>query len=363
MNQLLSEAFVGKLGLPGWLGSGFVLVTIVSEGALLFVAAQAGFIDGPRVLANMARDSWLPHWFASLSERLAAHNGVLLMGAAGLAALFVTGGEVSALLVMYSINVFVTFSLSMIGMCRHWLAQRPDHPLRTRRLALFASGAVMCLSILSVTLFEKFTVGGWRTIVVTSCLVGLCLVINRYYRGVSARLARLNALLDTPAPPDSVTAGDPDPEQPAAAVLVGGYSGLGVHTFLSSLHFGPGRFENIIFLSVGVVDSGNFKGADAADDLREHTAEVVEKYVRHARSLGLASAGFYAIGTDPVEELEQLCMAVKKRFPKATFFAGQLVFQRDVWYQRLLHNETAYALQRRLQWDGIPMVILPTRVR
>ena len=50
---------------------------------MLFVAAQAGFIDGPRVLANMARDSWMPHWFANLSERLATHNGVLLMGFAG----------------------------------------------------------------------------------------------------------------------------------------------------------------------------------------------------------------------------------------------------------------------------------------
>jgi hypothetical protein len=54
---------------------------------------------------------------------------------------------------------------------------------------------------------------------------------------------------------------------------------------------------------------------------------------------------------------------VQRRFPRAIFFAGRLVFQRDTWYQRLLHNETAYSLQRRLQWDGVPMVILPTRVR
>ena len=70
-----------------------------------------------------------------------------------------------------------------------------------------------------------------------------------------------------------------------------------------------------------------------------------------------------SIGTDPVDELEHLCVTVKKQFPRATFFAGQLVFQKDTWYQRLLHNETAYSLQRRLQWDGVPMVILPTRVR
>jgi hypothetical protein len=70
-----------------------------------------------------------------------------------------------------------------------------------------------------------------------------------------------------------------------------------------------------------------------------------------------------AIGPDAVDELENLCVAVAKLFPKATFFAGQLVFRKDTWYQRLLHNETAWSLQRRLQWAGLPMVILPTRVK
>lgn len=158
MNLVLSETFVTSLGMPDWLGSTFVLVTIVSEGRLLIVAAQAGFIDGPRVLANMARDSWVPHWFANLSERLATHNGVFLMGFAGLA-LLATGGEVSALVIMYSINVFVTFSLSMVGMCRHWYDERRS-PIWKRRLALFAFGAMLCLAILSVTVYEKFSEGG-----------------------------------------------------------------------------------------------------------------------------------------------------------------------------------------------------------
>jgi hypothetical protein len=62
-------------------------------------------------------------------------------------------------------------------------------------------------------------------------------------------------------------------------------------------------------------------------------------------------------------ELENVCVAVAKEYPKSTVFAGQLVFQRDDWRQHLLHNQTAFALQRRLQWDGMTMVILPTRVR
>jgi amino acid transporter len=363
MNQLLTEKFVGELKLPEWLGQGFVLVTVVSEGLLLVVAAQAGFIDGPRVLASMARDSWVPHWFANLSERLAAHNGVLLMGFAALGALWVTGGDIVALVEMYSINVFVTFSLSMIGMCRHWVEVRHENPLWRRRLALFGFGALMCLSILSVTVIEKFEVGGWRTLAVTSVCVIFCFVIRHYYDGVVQRLARLSTLLEVVTPTGAPTAGQPETNKPCAAILVGGYSGLGVHTFLNALRFGPGRFEGTIFLSVGVIDSGNFKGSDAVEDLRQHTAESLDKYVDHARRLGMPAVGFMSIGTDPVDELEHLCVTVKKQFPRATFFAGQLVFQKDTWYQRLLHNETAFSLQRRLQWDGVPMVILPTRVR
>ena len=98
MNALLSDAVFSD-----WpLGNGLALVTIFSEGMLLVVAAQAGFVDGPRVMANMAIDFWLPRRFAALSERLTMQNGVLLMGGAALALLIYTAGSVSHLVVMYA---------------------------------------------------------------------------------------------------------------------------------------------------------------------------------------------------------------------------------------------------------------------
>jgi hypothetical protein len=259
--------------------------------------------------------------------------------------------------------VFVTFSLSMIGMSRHWFQVRGTHPLWRRRLALFLFGTAMCLSILTVTVIEKFEEGGWRTLAVTSLCVVLCLLIRRYYDRVVQRLQRLSSLLEVVAPSGAPTAGEPDPNDPVAAVLVGGYTGLGVHTLFNAIRFGQGQFKGVIFLSVGVLDTGTFKGSGAVDDLRQQTVTSLDKYVDHARTLGMPAIGYMAIGTDPVDELERLCVAVKERYPRVTFFAGQLVFQKDTWYQRFLHNETAYALQRRLQWDGLPMVILPTRVK
>ena len=92
---------------------------MVSEGALLFVAAQAGFVDGPRVMSNMALDQWMPHRMAALSEQLTMHNGVYLMAAPPRSLLLYTGGSVDALVVMYSINVFITFTLSNVAMIRH----------------------------------------------------------------------------------------------------------------------------------------------------------------------------------------------------------------------------------------------------
>jgi len=107
MNAVLANQFAG-----GWAGFGraFVLVTLLSEALLLIVAGQTGFIDGPRVMANMAVDSYMPHRFSQLSDRLTMSYGVLLIGGASLLALIYTGGNVTHLVVLYSINVFLTFS-------------------------------------------------------------------------------------------------------------------------------------------------------------------------------------------------------------------------------------------------------------
>ena len=69
------------------------------------------------------------------------------------------------------------------------------------------------------------------------------------------------------------------------------------------------------------------------------------------------------MGGAPVAAAEALCMKLLTQYPKATFFTGKLIFEREKWYQRILHNETAYAIQRRLQWRGLATVVLPIRVR
>ncbi|MBP2681979.1 MAG: hypothetical protein H6Q79_18, partial [Deltaproteobacteria bacterium] len=119
LNAVLFGDLVNSLweGRTAQLIAAFVLFT---EAVLLFVAAQTGFLGGPQVLSNMAIDSYMPHRFAHLSERLVTKYGVYFMGGMAFLMLFITGGSVRYLVIMYSINVFLTFSLSQFGMCRHW---------------------------------------------------------------------------------------------------------------------------------------------------------------------------------------------------------------------------------------------------
>ena len=69
-----------------------------------------------------------------------------------------------------------------------------------------------------------------------------------------------------------------------------------------------------------------------------------------------------AVGTEAAPEAEELCVRDRPRVPRAIFFAGKLVFEEERWYQRLLHNETAYEIQRRLQFRGLNAIIVPVRV-
>ena len=361
LNAVLVQRLAG--GFPG--GAVFVALTLFSEGALLVVAAQAGFLDGPRVLANMAVDSWVPHRFAALSERLTTGNGILLMGAASLAALLYTRGAVSHLVVMYSINVFVTFSLSMFGMTRFWLgAREAAGARRARRIVLFGSAFLLCATILAITVFEKFREGGWVTLVVTALVVAVCFWVRGHYQAAARSVTRLyRDLHDLPETPKPGVPAEPDRAQPVAAVLVGSYGGVGIHTVLNIFRAFPGHFRGLCFLSVGVVDSGEFKGEHAVEDLRRKTEEMLERYVRLAQGMGIGACARYAVGTDAVEEAEKLCLEAARDFPRITFFAGKMIFQRERWYDRLLHNETALAIQKRLQWAGKTVVTLPVRVR
>ena len=360
MNAVLANRFAG-----GWAGIGaaFVLITLLSETLLLIVAGQAGFIDGPRVMANMAVDSYLPHRFSQLSDRLTMSYGVLLIGGASLLALIYTGGDVRHLVVLYSINVFLTFSLSELAMCRFWVRERKRHSTWRKHISVHVVGLTLCLFILTVTVYEKFDEGGWVTLALTGALIACCFLIRRHYRKVHDNLRHLDGILAAlPAGGRAASPPSLDPAAPTAVLLVGGYAGLGIHSLLAVQRLFPGYFKNFVFVSVGVIDSASFVNVGAVDEVRERTAADLRRYVELATGLGLAAASRMAVGTEAVATAADLCGRIAREFPRSLFFAGKVIFQRERWYQRLLHNETAYQLQRRLQFAGLNAMVLPVRV-
>ncbi|MFH0996203.1 MAG: APC family permease [Pseudomonadota bacterium] len=359
LNAVIADNLFADWGM----GKTIAFITIFSEGALLLVAAQTGFVDGPRVMANMAVDSWFPHRFAALSERLTMRNGIVLMGVSAIALLIYTHGSVSALVIMYSINVFVTFSFSQLGMSRFYIRRRKEDAKWMQHLSVHLIGLALCATILVITTVEKFTEGGWMTLLITSVVIGVCYLIRNHYQTVRSGVAELDkTLLNFPisGPPNSAPLNKKDL---TAIQLVSGYSGFGVHTLLSILTTFPKIYKNIVFVSVARIDSGSFKGAEEVTALEQSVTRGLEKYVALARKLGFAADYRMEVGTDVVESAMNLCKSIYAEYPRSTVFTGQITFRLEKFYHRMLHNETAFAIQRRLQWDGITTVILPIRMR
>ncbi|MHB1942364.1 MAG: APC family permease [Acidiferrobacteraceae bacterium] len=366
--QTLNAVAFGDI-LKGWhwgsidVGQYVLWVTLALEAGLLIVAANTGFLGGPAVLANMANDYWVPRRFAQLSDRLVTRNGILVMGLSALVVLLGTHGEVGVLVVLYSINVFLTFALTLLGLTLYWWRNRATEPAWFWRALVSVPGFILTASILVVTLEEKFYEGGWVTVLVTVSLIIVGFVIERHYRRVQRRLADLDEVLtQIPEPSSHLPAPKIDKNDPTAAFFVSNYKGVGIHSLLNVQRMFPGYFKNFIFLSVGVVDNSRMKGSRNMDDLMEDTDRQLATYVGFCEAHGLPSAGRSSFGMDAVDSAVKLADETLKEYPGAVFFAGTLVFREENLWTRLLHNHTAISLQRRLHLKGVQLVIMPMLV-
>jgi amino acid transporter len=360
--QTLNAVLAGKVFGSWKAGGALALITIFSEGALLLVAAQTGFVDGPRVMANMAVDYWFPHRFASLSDRFSIQNGVVLMGGAAALLLVYSRGNITTLVTMYSINVFLTFSLSELGMSRFFIKNRKTEPHWKKHLPVHLTGLTLCLTILIVTISEKFLLGGWLTLIITSSVIALCFLTRGHYVKVRGGVRELDDLLMSLPTKGPANTAPLDPKEMTAIQLVNGYNGFGVHTMLTIIRSFPGLYKNFIFASVAEVDVGSFKGSDAVSCLEGGTCEALRKYEELARKLGFPADYRYDLGTDIVQTATRVIESITKEYPKSTVFAGQSVFRQPSIIHRIMHNETAFAIQRELRWKGITTVILPIRI-
>jgi len=361
LNAVTFRRIVADMGLDGATGAVVLTAALAFEAGLLLVAANTGLLGGPSVLANMAADSWVPHKFRYLSTRLVTQNGVMLMGISALAILLWSRGQVDLLVVLYSINVFLTFSLSLLGLCIYWCRHREDG-FRVGRLLLSAVGLCVTAGILVVTLFAKFNEGGWITVTITGAVIGICIWIHRHYDQTREKIRAIDAVFANQPYGSETRFLEPDPKLPTAVFIVGTSRGGGLHALLWVQRMFPEHFKNFVFVCARTVDSASYGGVESMEALRTDASVSLNYFVNFCHSYGLAAKSYLAFGTDPVEELGKLCESVREQYPRAIFFTSKLISDDENFFTRVLHNQAANTLQRLLHLGGMQMVILPMKI-
>jgi len=342
----------------------FLGVAMIFAAALLLVAASSGFLGGPAVLAWMALDKWAPHSFAHLSNKLVAQNGVLTMGLAAGVLLLFTGGQVHSLVVLYSINVFLTFSLSLLGLVRYNFGHRKD--MKTG--VWFSRTVISCVALtvavaILVTLFlAKFSQGAWVAVVVALLLAACGYWVRDHYRRFDASMDKTfeellmrdaSAAIDIPKPLKM--------KRPVG-VVTGAQGAAGLHALMHAQKLFRGQFDSVLIISAGEVDAEAYGGHEALERLKSQVGERCAKIAAWCRDHGMPAKVYTGFSTDAVETLQELCIKAREDYPNVIFVATRPMTKPHGWASTLLHGGTALNLQRRLHGYDAPLIVLPMRV-
>ncbi len=347
------------------LAAGIVFIALFSEAMLLFAAAQTGFIGGPRILANMAIDRWMPKRFALLSDRLVTINGILIMGVASLVLMIMSRGNVTFLVVLYSINVFLTFSLSQLGMVKHWWRKRKYRDPWFSKMFVNGIGLVLTVFILLFVLVIKFNEGGWLTILITASLVAISMAIKNSYTAAERISQNLDSRVLGVAPPSDdfipalVSKQEYDPTLNTAVVIVKDFNGVGVYTISQILHSFKGVFRSFVFVQVGLINAETISELSGVD--AKLSCEI-QGYISLMKQNGYYAEAMCVTALDTVDGLTDAAKQVSARFKNPVFFGGQIVLPNEGVLSKMLHHYTLFAMQKRLYQDGIPLYIVPIRV-
>ncbi|MFN7095902.1 MAG: amino acid transporter, partial [Burkholderiales bacterium] len=312
-------------------------------------------------------DKWMPRQFRELSSRLVTQNGVLISGIAAIIILLWAHGKVSTLVVLYSINVFLTFSMSLLGLTVYWIKSRKTKPYWWRKLIMSLIGLVVCGSILIITTLEKFTEGGWLTVLITTFAISLCFLIRKHYRDIGQRLNEADTIFASHLRYADIKNIQllpiEDKSAKTAVFFVTKHYGAGIHTILWVRRLFPEVFKNFIFLTSGEIDSETLANDEIfKKQYRKDLHNIIERYRFFCTEHDLPSEGLFSYGVDETSELIKLAEYVQQDYPDCVFFASKLVFVDENWWSRLLHNNTVSILQRQLHLQGKQMVILPMKI-
>ncbi|HSH81859.1 MAG TPA: APC family permease [Herpetosiphonaceae bacterium] len=182
------ETLVSQIG-RGVFGDGSVLHTVLqfATAGILLLAANTSFADFPRLTSLIARDRYLPRQFASLGDRLVFSNGIIILAAFSVLLVIAFNAEVSNLIPLYAVGVFLSFTLSQSGMVRHWFRVREAG---WRRSAMINGiGAAATFVVMWVIIIAKFMEGAWIVVLLIPSIVLLFVLIHRHYAATAKQLS------------------------------------------------------------------------------------------------------------------------------------------------------------------------------
>ena len=188
----ITRTFVGT-------GTPFHLLMQISTAVLLVLAANTSFADFPRLSNFLARDGFLPRVFQFRGERLAFNTGIISLTAVALVLIVAFGGSVAALIPLYTVGVFVAFTLSQAGMVRRWQRLRDEDRKWRRKALINGVGALTTLIVAVEVAATKFFLGAWIVIVLIPILIAMMLFIKRQYDS-SAKQLQVTPGIPLPGP-------------------------------------------------------------------------------------------------------------------------------------------------------------------
>jgi amino acid transporter len=322
-----AQTVLSKLGHVAF-GTGPLYFFLQATTALILIlAANTSFADFPRLLYLMARDKYAPTQFVSLGDRLAFSNGIVTLGVLSALLYWYFRGSTDALIPLYTIGVFLAFTLSQAGMVEHW--RRLAHKEGATRahlgsMLMNGTGAVMTTVVLLIAAASKFVYGAWVVVLLVPVLVLLSLAVHKHYAGAKRRVKA-----ETPLTPGEV--------YPLAVVPVSDLS----EPHLQALALARRIAEEVVAVFIS--------------DSPEKIAEIREKWKAWGNlvPLEVIESPYRSLVRPFLEYLD----AVEAQHQNATVMVvlPELVYGR--WWHQFLHNQTALRLKAALLFRAGTVVI------
>jgi amino acid transporter len=215
------QTILSKLARVVFGGGPAYLYVQATTALILALAANTSFSDFPRLLYFMARDKFAPSQFTSLGDRLAFSNGIITLGVLAGVLYTIFGGSTDALIPLYTIGVFLSFTLSQLGMVARWrrISREggPDAKGWQGKMAMNLAGAIATSLVLVIAIYTKFLAGAWIVVLLIPLIVFTALAIHRHYNTAKRRIQT-----ETPITPGDV--------HPVAVVPIGDLNDVQLQT-------------------------------------------------------------------------------------------------------------------------------------